>query len=85
MFPVDRDLTDVIVDQLELPYPIYADPDYSLFAEYQTRFSAGPPLPAWIVIDADGVIRYVWRATEGGLRDEYPEGDAIVAVIEALR
>jgi len=73
-----------VVASLELPYPLYSDEDYDLFTAFETRFSAGPPLPAWVIIDATGVIRYIWRATEGGLFDHYPEGPEIVAEIEGL-
>ena len=84
MFPVSPELTTVIVESLELPYRLYADEDYELFRVYETRFSAGPPLPAWVVIDTDGVIRYLWRATEGGLYDAYPEGPEVLAAIQAM-
>jgi peroxiredoxin len=84
VFPISAELTSIVVDSLELPYPLYADEDYTLFRQYETRFSAGPPLPAWIVVDVNGVIRYLWRATEGGLFDHYPEGDEIVEEIRRL-
>jgi hypothetical protein len=32
--------------------------------------------------DTDGVIRFLWRATEGGLFAHYPEGPEI---LDALR
>jgi peroxiredoxin len=74
----------VLVESLELPYPLYADEERHLFKAFETGFSAGPPLPAWVVVDTDGVIRYLWRATEGGLYAKYPESAEIVAVLRGL-
>jgi peroxiredoxin len=84
VFPVSPELSQEVVKQLELPYPIYADEHRQLFAAYETRFSSGAPLPAWVVVDADGVIRYIWRATEGGLLDHYPESAEILSELRAL-
>jgi peroxiredoxin len=74
----------VLVQSLELPYPLYADEERRLFKAFETGFSAGPPLPAWVVVDTDGVIWYLWRATEGGLYAKYPESAEIVAVLRGL-
>lgn len=84
MFPCAPELTDVIVETLDLPYRVYADPDRHLYTAYQTRFSAGAPLPAWIIIDPDGIIRFLWRATGGGLYDHYPEGQEILDQIRQI-
>lgn len=85
VFPISHELTKVVVDTLDLPYAIYSDEDRELFTAYETRFSAGAPLPAWIVGDTDGVIRFLWRATEGGLFDHYPEGPEILAVLREIQ
>jgi hypothetical protein len=84
VFPTTPDLCDVIVDTLDLPYPIYGDPDRDLYTAFQTRFSAGAPLPAWIVADGTGEIRFLWRATGGGLFGHYPEGDEILDQIREI-
>lgn len=84
VFPVKPEQATAVVDELGLPYPVYADNDWILFNQYETRFSAGPPLPAWVVVDVDGIIRYLWRATEGGLYDTYPEGPEILAQLAPL-
>ena len=84
VFPVTlRQATDV-VEALDLPYPIYADEDRALFSAYETRFAAGAPIPAWIVGDADGTIRFLWRGTEGPAWTDYPEGAEILEVLRGL-
>jgi peroxiredoxin len=85
VFPVSAAHATEVVDALELPYPVYSDESRLLFTAYETRFSAGAPLPAWVVVDGDGVIRFVWRATEGGLYDKYPESAEILAELRKLR
>jgi peroxiredoxin len=84
VFPVSHELTKEIVRNLALPYPIYSDEDWNLFKAYETGFSAGAPLPAWIVIDRDGVIQFLWRAADGGLFDKYPESAEILAELRRI-
>ena len=78
-------LAKQMVEVIGLPYPLWSDPDYRLFAEFQTGYVAGPPMPAWVVGDADGTIRYVWRvgSTTGGLAS-YEEADDILAEIRKM-
>ena len=85
VFPISHELTKVVVDSLDLPYPIYADEDRLLFSAYETRFAAGAPIPAWVVGDAEGTIRFLWRGTEGPAWTNYPEGPEILAVLRDLQ
>lgn len=85
VFPVSHQLAVHVVETLELPYPLYSDEDRVLYSAYETRFSSGAPLPAWVVVDAAGVIRFVWRATEGGLLDPYPEAAEILTELRQLQ
>jgi thioredoxin-dependent peroxiredoxin len=85
VFPVTHEHTEILVDTLELPYPLYADEGMTLYKEYETGYSGGVPLPAWVVVDADGVIRFLWRATEGGLYDHYAESDEILDVLRVIQ
>jgi hypothetical protein len=78
----ERQANDV-VDNLGRQYPIYTDEDWSLFHAFETGYFAGPPLPAWVVVDAKGVVRYVWRARDGN-STEYVEADDIVARLREL-
>jgi peroxiredoxin len=84
VFPVSHELTKDVVDNLDLPYPIYSDEDWTLFKAYDTGFSAGPPLPAWVIGDIDGIIRFLWRAADGGLFDHYPESSEILAELKVI-
>jgi len=55
---------------LGLSYPIYADPEWSAHDRY-ARFLGILPLQASAIIDANGVVRYIW-CSDGG-----PGGDSI--------
>ena len=85
MFPVTLAQAKDVVEALDLPYPIYADEDRALFSAYETRFAAGAPIPAWVVGDADGVVRFLWRGTDGTAWGEYPEGPEILAVLREMQ
>ena len=85
VFPVTPAHTKIIVDKLELPYPLYADEQMSLYKHFETGYAGGVPLPAWVVADADGVIQFLWRSTDGGLYDHYVESSEILDVVRALR
>jgi peroxiredoxin len=52
-----------MVEGWSLPYPLYANPDFSLFEAYDVGY-LGPPLHGWIVIDADGIVQYVYRTID---------------------
>jgi peroxiredoxin len=52
-----------MVDSWALPYPLYADPDCTVFEEFDCGYM-GPPLHGWIVLDEDCVVRYVFRTVE---------------------
>jgi peroxiredoxin len=84
VFPVTAEHTKILVKNLELPYPLYADEEMRLYKEFETGYSGGVPLPAWVVGDADGVIQFLWRATEGGLYDHYVETPEILEVLRAI-
>jgi peroxiredoxin len=73
-----------VVDSLELPYPIYADPSWELNKAYETGFVMGAPMPAWVVIDGEGTIRYLWRAHDQAMGTNYPEADQILAELRRL-
>jgi peroxiredoxin len=85
VFPVTHEQTKVLVDTLELPYPIYSDEEMTLYKEFETGYSGGIPLPAWVVADREGVIRFLWRATEGGLYDHYAESSEVLDVLRVIQ
>jgi peroxiredoxin len=73
-----------VVDSLGFPYPVFIDPQWSLYKAYDTGFIGGCPMPAWILIDGAGTIRYLWRAHDQPLGGIYPEADDIVAELGAM-
>jgi peroxiredoxin len=52
-----------LVQAWALPFPLYADPECGLFDAFDCGY-LGPPLHGWIVLDADTVIRYVFRTIQ---------------------
>ena len=85
VFPVTHAQTEILVDTLELPYALYSDENMDMFKEYETGYSGGIPLPAWIVADGDGVIQFLWRATDVGLLDHYAESSEILDVLRVMQ
>jgi peroxiredoxin len=85
VFPVTHEHTKILVDTLELPYPLYSDEGMTLFKAYETGYSGGVPLPAWVVANGEGVIQFLWRATEGGLYDHYAESSEILDVLRVIQ
>jgi peroxiredoxin len=84
VFPVTHEQTELLVENLGLPYHLYSDENMALYRAFETGYSGGVPLPAWIVGDDKGIIQFLWRATEGGLYDHYVETTEILQVLRAL-
>jgi peroxiredoxin len=61
-----------IIDNMSLSYPLYSDPDWKIFDDYCTGAVLFAPKQAWMGIDADGVVRWTWRAGENGKSRRVP-------------
>lgn len=48
-------------DALGLNFPLYADPDWSVFRAFGSGRLGSLPLHAWALLDSRGVVRWVWR------------------------
>ena len=67
--PLPLEQCRAAVDSLELNYPLYANPDWSVFEAYGTGHVLYAPKQTWIGIDGDGVVRWTWHiGDEGRLR-----------------
>jgi peroxiredoxin Q/BCP len=81
-----------VAETLNVPYPIYADPDWDLFKAYQTGYTLGGPTRGWVVVDGEGVIRFIWRLPlernadmmKVILSTPYVEADRILEEIKSL-
>jgi peroxiredoxin len=73
-----------VVDGLGFPYSIYVDPQWDLYKAYDAGFISGCPMPAWILIDRQGSIRYLWRAHDQVMGTTYPEADDILAEVRTM-
>jgi peroxiredoxin len=58
----DLEMTSFVAEALQAPYPILSDAEWSVFYRYGMGSVMGVPLPGVFVLDAAGIIRYVWAA-----------------------
>jgi peroxiredoxin Q/BCP len=66
VFSTSEAQTAGIAERLGLDYPLYTDPAWDVFGAYGTGHMLGAPKQAWVVLDADGVVRWTWRTGQGG-------------------
>jgi peroxiredoxin Q/BCP len=67
-FSTSVDQTAAISRRFGLNYPLYTDPAWDIFGAYGTGHMLGAPKQAWVVLDAEGVVRWTWRTGENGSR-----------------
>lgn len=85
ILPLPLDSCQAVVEALELPYPLYANPDWSVFEAYGAGHVLYAPKQSWVGVDASGVVRWVWRLGDaGGLRDVPLALEALAAFEKAL-
>jgi len=53
-----------VIDYLGLNYPLYSDPTWDVYRAYGTGHILMATKQAWVVVDGDGVVRWVWRFGE---------------------
>jgi hypothetical protein len=69
ILPLPLEQCRSVVESLQLPYPLYANPDWSVFEAYGTGHVLYAPKQTWVGVDRAGIVRYVWRIGDsGGLR-----------------
>lgn len=66
MLSLTTDQCLAIIENMSLTYPLYSDPDWKIFDDYSTGHVLFAPKQTWTVVDADGVVRWTWRAGEQG-------------------
>jgi peroxiredoxin len=72
VFSLPLDQSRAIVEGMKLPYPLYSDPDWTVFETYGTGHILFGPKQAWFGIDGDGTIRYTWRSGQNGKTGRVP-------------
>jgi peroxiredoxin len=50
-------------EAIGLKLPIHADPQWNVFKAYDAGTFASFPLHAWALLDAGGIVKWVWRMT----------------------
>lgn len=65
IFPLPIEQCREVVESRDLPYPLYANPDWSVFESFDTGHILHAPKQCWVGIDGDGIVRHVWRSGEG--------------------
>lgn len=61
-----------LIEHMGLPYPLWSDSDWKVFDDYGTGHVLFAPKQAWMVIDADGILRWTWRSGEAGKSRQVP-------------
>ena len=82
MLSLTTDQCRAIIDDMPLRYPLYSDPDWTIFDDYSTGHVLFAPKQTWTVIDADSVVRWTWRAGDPGKGRRVPMP---LEVLEAAR
>ncbi|WP_036481038.1 peroxiredoxin family protein [Myxosarcina sp. GI1] len=73
--------SQVVVEQLSLPYPFLYDPDCTVFRRYGLGQALGAPLPGQFILDVEGkiVFRHLFSFT-----DSNAETDTILKELDKL-
>jgi peroxiredoxin len=80
VFSTDPKVTARIAETQGLSYPLHSDPTWGLYRAYDTGHVLMAPRQGWAVIDADGILRWVWRLSEeGGATVPLPSEVLVVA------
>jgi peroxiredoxin len=58
----ELEMTSFVAEVLRAPYPILSDGQWEVFRRYGVGSAMGVPLPAALVIDAAGLVRWSWAA-----------------------
>jgi hypothetical protein len=66
ILPLPLEQCHAVVESLRLNYPLYANPNWSVFDDYGSGHVLYAPKQSWIGIDEAGVVQYVWRLGDDG-------------------
>jgi peroxiredoxin len=73
-----------VVEHLDLNYPLYSDESWKIFHDYGTGHVLSAPRQAWMIVDADGIVRWTWRSGQRGARGGVPMPRDVLAVADGL-
>ena len=73
-----------VIEHLNLNYPLYSDESWDVFRAYGTGHVLSAPRQAWLILEGEGIVRWVWRSgqSEGGSRVPMPMD--VLAVADEL-
>jgi peroxiredoxin len=66
LFSTDPDVTARIPETQGLSFLLHSDPSWDLYRAYGTGHVLFAPRQAWVIIDGEGIVRWVWRLSEAG-------------------
>jgi peroxiredoxin len=66
VFSTAPEITARIPDTQGLHYPLHSDPGWDLYRAFGTGHVLFAPRQAWVIIDAEGIVRWTWRLSEAG-------------------
>jgi peroxiredoxin len=73
-----------VVDHLSLNYPLYSDESWQIFHDYGTGHVLTAPRQAWVILDADGIVRWTWRSGQRGSSGTVPMPLEVLSVVDEL-
>jgi hypothetical protein len=62
IMPLPIEQCRAVVESRELPYPLYANPDWSVYEAFETGHVLHAPKQCWVGVDPGGDVRYLWRS-----------------------
>jgi peroxiredoxin len=87
VLPTSTDNGHQLAEAMELKYPLYCDPTWQIFQDYGTGHGGPLPSQAWAILDAEGVIRWIWRAKARDSKvwtESVPMPMAVLKVVDQL-
>jgi peroxiredoxin len=66
VFSTDPGVTARICETQELTYPLHSDPTWDLYRAYGTGHVLLAPRQAWVIVDGEGIVRWLWRLGDAG-------------------
>jgi peroxiredoxin len=68
VFSTEPEITARITETQGLTYPLYSNPTWDLYRAYGTGHVLLAPRQGWVIVDAEGIVRWVWRLGDTGSR-----------------
>ena len=68
VFSTEPEVTARIGETQGLTYPLYSNPTWDLYRAYGTGHVLLAPRQGWVIVDGEGIVRWLWRLGDTGSR-----------------